>query len=481
METIGFWFVIKKLLTWRSVVDILLIAIGLFFLYRTVIRLGTWKIVSGIVIAFVAFFGAGLLDLRGLSWISRNVSQVAVIALIIIFQPELRKILERASSMRRVESGDLKQELSAMLAEALTGLARQKRGALMVVPGREPISEWIDGGQHLDARPSLPLIMSIFDPHSPGHDGALVVKNAKLTRFGVRLPISQGNGLSETYGTRHHAAMGLSERSDALVLVVSEERGQISFFRQGTMTVVKDGPQIVDAIMSHWQETGTYAFDLRKGLFRGPGLTQLAVSLVLAVVFLAGLIVDQSEFIEREFRLPVQYSAAPSGLVLLGQRAADVRVLLAGEKSDMDALAADQLRVTLDLSGAVPGSQTFAVGASNLRLPRGVQLVEMEPSIIQLTLSAVVEQEVPIKPQLVGQLDDNLKLVQVAVIPDRVNVRLPSTEARDAGMSVITTPIYLGGIREDTSVFGKIIAPSTIQPVEKAWPDVEVVIRVKDR
>jgi diadenylate cyclase len=479
METIGIVFVIKKLLTWRSMVDIVLVTAGLFFLYRTVIRLGTWKIVTGIGLAFAVFFGASLLNLRGISWIYSNVSQVAVIALLIIFQPELRKILERASSMRRVEGGDFKLDLSRMLAEALLGLARQKRGAIIVIPGREPVSEWIKGGQPLDATPSLPIIMSIFDPHSPGHDGALVVKNGKLTRFGGRLPISQSAGLPETYGTRHHAAMGLSERSDALVLVVSEERGQVSLFRQGIMTIMDEGQKIIDAILSHWQETATYAFDVRQGLLRGPALSQLAVSFVFAVIFLASLIVNQSEFIEKELVIPIQYVSAPADLVLMGQRVNEIRVRLAGEKSDMDSLVPDQLWVSLDLSSAVAGSQTFALSEQNLSLPKGVQLVDMDPSIISLTLAAVVEQELYVKPQLVGKLADNLRLEQVTVIPEKVKARLPVTEAKEDRLSVTTTPIYLGTIREDTSVLGKIIAPSVIQPVDKNWPDVEVIVRVK--
>jgi hypothetical protein len=86
----------------------------------------------------------------------------------------------------------------------------------VVFPGKEPIQEWLAGGYKLDARPSIPLILSIFDPNSPGHDGALIVAKGKFTQFGVRLPISQNSKLPNELGTRHHAAMGLTEKSDAL-------------------------------------------------------------------------------------------------------------------------------------------------------------------------------------------------------------------------------------------------------------------------
>jgi DNA integrity scanning protein DisA with diadenylate cyclase activity len=149
--------IIKELLTWRAIADILLITAGLFFLYRTLLRLGTWAILTGILLATAVFFVANFLDLKGIEWIYSNLSHVALIA----------------------------------------------------------------------------LIMSIFDPNSPGHDGALVVQNGLFAQFGVRLPISESQRLTEAFGTRHHAAMGLAEQTDALTLVVSEERGRISIFRNG--------------------------------------------------------------------------------------------------------------------------------------------------------------------------------------------------------------------------------------------------------
>jgi len=200
---------------------------GLFFLYRTLLRLGTWKILAGILIALVVFATASLLDLRGIEWIYSNLSQVALIALIVIFQPELRKIFERAASLRRSEIGKGASDLTFMVSDAMFALAQQRRGAILVLPGKEPLGEWLSGGLALNADPSLPLIMSIFDPNSPGHDGAIIIENGKLTRFGVRLPVSKTDNLPVEFGTRHHAAMGLSEVSDALV-VVSEERGSIS-------------------------------------------------------------------------------------------------------------------------------------------------------------------------------------------------------------------------------------------------------------
>lgn len=246
--------ILKPFVDWRALVDIVLMAAGLFFLYRTLQRLGTWSIAVGILVAMVAYLLASLLDLKGIEWIFDNLSQVAVIALIIIFQPELRKIFERAASVRRSQRVGADDNLAEILTESLYKLADRREGALVVLPGRDPLAEWLQGGHTLDARPSTPLIMSIFDHNSPGHDGALIVSRGKCDRFGVRLPISQSARLPEEYGTRHHAGMGLAERSDALVIVVSEERGTLTIFQNGRMKPIRSRSDLTAAIVRHWKE-----------------------------------------------------------------------------------------------------------------------------------------------------------------------------------------------------------------------------------
>jgi len=478
MEHIGVWLILKQLLSWRSIIDIILIAILLFFLYRTVIRLGTWKIVAGILIAYAVFFLASLLNLKGIEWIYGTVSQVAVIGLIVLFQPELRKLFERAASMRRVEGGEIQTVLPGLIADALFLLANQKRGAIVVIPGREPISEWTHGGQDLDAEPSLPIIASIFDPHSPGHDGALIIENGRLTHFGVRLPVSESTILPEFYGTRHHAAMGLSERSDSLIIVVSEERGQVSLFHHGTFTPLDSGDEIEKAIVSHWHETSTYAFDVRRGVLQGPATVQFIASLMLALIFWINLVAIKSEIIDKYLTIPVYYSALPPDLVLLGNKMDQVRIHIAGEASDLNMLSPNQFKVTLDLSKAHEGDQTLPISGENINLNKGIQLIEIEPSSVQLTLANIVEQYLPVIPQLVGKLPADLTIQQITVIPAKILVRMPATLIKDDGVQITTTPVYLDGIRETTTLFGKIIAPPEVAPVIKSWPDVKIIVRL---
>lgn len=473
-----FIIIVGQFFDWRAVIDILLMSIGLFFLYRTLQRLGTWGIVAGMLIAMAVYLLASLLDLRGIEWILGNFSQVAVIALIIIFQPELRKIFEQAASVRRYRHVDSGKEFAGILVDALWTLADKRRGAIVVLPGKEPIQEWLSGGFKLDAMPSLPLILSIFDPNSPGHDGALVAEKGKLARFGARLPVSKSQRFPEEYGTRHRAALGMSEKSDALVLVVSEERGKISVFKNGKMSAVHDRGGLIARILGHHREAASFLLHSPEEANRWQLVAQTSASLLLAILLWSTLLISQGQMLEKFVTVPVEFTASPPHLLLIGDKDKNIRLHLSGPRSDLDALNPAQLRAKIDLSKAVAGKQTVVINAENLRLPRNVRLRDAVPSSIELTLAEIVEQEISIKPQLLGRLPGDLKILSVTVIPPKVRVFSPAAGKKDKPISLITTPVYLESIDKDTGIFCKIIAPPSLQPIDKHWPDVEVVIKV---
>lgn len=467
-----------EFLSWRSALDILLIAAGLFFLYRTLLRLGTWKIMAGILLALVVFILANALNLKGIEWIYHNVSNVAVLGLIIIFQPELRKVLEKAVSVPPHRLRDQNTSLYHLTGEALIKLAQERCGAIIVFPGKEPINDKISGGYQLNAVPSIPLILSIFDSNSPGHDGAVIIEDGKLTQFGVRLPMSQSTRLSEEYGTRHHAAMGLAEQTDAMALVVSEERGKVSIFANGEMRPMRTADEITKAIVSHQREMGFLNRDSAPKI-RKRTIFQIAASLIIAVIFWSTLIVSQREMVERVLPVTIDYTAPAEDLVLVGEKANEVKLYLSGPKSDIDNLASNPPSVKIDLSKMAKGSQTIIITSENLRLPKGVTLLDTSPQQLKLTLAAVVEKNVPITPQIIGKLPGNLKIKKITVSPETVLVTIPVTKEERITEEVLTTPIYLESISTDSKLFCKIIARPSIQPVTKRWPDVEVFIEVK--
>ncbi len=472
-------FILREFLTWQALLDIALIAVGLFFLYRTLVRLGTWKILVGILAAFLVFTLANVLDLEGIEWIFQNLSHVAVIALIVIFQPELRKLLEKVVSLQKKKSVSGDDSLEQMVALSLWQLAKQKRGAIVVYPGKEPMQEKLSGGHRLAAEPSLPLIMSIFDPNSPGHDGAMIIEDNRLTNFGVRLPMSQTSRLPEEYGTRHHAAMGLAEQTDALVLVVSEERGLVSSFRNGTMTPLESIEEIAAAIKNHNVQENFLDID-RLGLRDRRTFVPLLVSLLLATIFWTTLITVNRQVVAKSLTLPLEYSSPGEGLLLVGDKDEQVRVQLTGPKSELDSFVMSQPTVKVDLSNMVEGKQTILLTGENLRLPARLSFLDSKPAQIVVTLAAMVKRSVPILPQLVGTLPTHLKIKQVKVIPGEIQVMMPPPKRGDKPLTLSTTPVYLNAVEEESRVFCKIIAPPTVQPVIRPWLDVEVLIEVAE-
>ena len=467
-----------EFLSWRALLDILLIASGIFFLYRTLLRLGTWKIMAGILMALVVFILANALSLKGIEWIYHNVSNVAVLGLIIIFQPELRKILEKAVLVpsHRVKDRDL--GLHFLIGEALYKLAQEHCGALIVFPGKEPLTDKTSGGFQLNALPSLPLILSLFDSNSPGHDGAVIIEDGKLSQFGVRLPMSQSTRLSDEYGTRHHAAMGLAEQTDALALVVSEERGKVSAFVNAEMKPLRNADEITRAIIAHQREMGFLNRDSSPKI-RKRTIFQIAASLIIAMVFWTSLILSQREMVERVFPVTIDYTAPAEDLVLVGEKPNEVKLYLSGPKSEIDNLASNPPSVKIDLSKMTKGSQTIIITSENLRLPKGITLLDTTPQQLKLTLAAVVEKNLPITPQILGKLPGNLKIKRITVTPETVLVTIPVTTKNERiTEEVLTTPIYLESISTDSRLFVKVIARPSIQPVAKRWPDVEVFIEL---
>ncbi|NLZ18164.1 MAG: hypothetical protein GX087_10610 [Desulfobulbaceae bacterium] len=468
--------------SWRTLLDIALISTGLFFLQRTLMRLGTWKIMAGIFLALFVFIGANLLDLRGIEWIYNNVSHVALIGLIVIFQPELRKVLERAvwAPPRGAQIND--ERLPKLIANCLSALAKDYCGALIVYPGREPIGEKTTGGFVLNAVPSYPLILSLFDPNSPGHDGAIIIVGDRITRFGVRLPMSNSSRLANSYGTRHHAAMGLAEQTDALALVVSEERGQVSAFFDGQMQLIEGTEEISDIIIGHLESVGLMRKKRSSWALNKDALLHGVVSLLIATAFSLSVLDTARNTVERSVIAAVDYTAsAADGSVLVGDRATEVKLHLSGPLTEMETLTQNPPHVAIDLRVLDQGKHSVVLTSDNLTLPKNVTLLDVSPAQLDLTLVPMEEKSMPITPQLVGKLPAGLKLKKVTLIPEGVEVVMPKTKNDRDSYKILTTPIYLDSITTDSRIFCGIIARPSIQPLAKRWPDVEVVIEVETK
>ncbi len=225
-----------------DILDILVIA---FIIYKAIgflLETKAGRLVKGIVILFVIYVLATGLELATLQWLLTKVMGSAIIAVVVIFQPELRRILETVGNTKFSHNRFFDNDDTAVaesidkIGKAVGFMSEKKIGALIVFERRNQLGEIVNTGTVLDAVASVSFVNNIFFPKSPLHDGALIVREGRLLAAGCILPLTQSENVHSDLGTRHRAAIGMSENSDAVVLVVSEETGIISIVVDGKIT-----------------------------------------------------------------------------------------------------------------------------------------------------------------------------------------------------------------------------------------------------
>ena len=216
-----------------NIIDIALVAWLLYFLIKAIVGTKIMILVRGVIIFFLAQFLANFLGLTTISWLITY----GVIALVVIFSPEIRIGLERlgrATEFFTTSEVSQEEKMVQAYVKAVAYMSPRKIGALVALQGARTLQEYISTGIPLDAEISGELLINIFIPNTPLHDGAVIVRNDKIAVSCAYLPLTENTGISKEFGTRHRAAIGLSEVSDAFTFVVSEETGGISVTYNGT-------------------------------------------------------------------------------------------------------------------------------------------------------------------------------------------------------------------------------------------------------
>lgn len=241
-----------SLLRLADIVDVAIITLVLYKLRDILSEARIWQIIKGILLFIVATWISGILQLNTINFILRNTMQVGILALIILFQPELRRMFERIGRTNfdmffREEEVDY-VKTSTEITRAACSLSRARLGALIVIEGKAPLNDVFGTGTELNAKVTSDLLITIFFNKTPLHDGAVVISNNKVRYAACVLPLTKNESLSRELGTRHRAAIGLSELSDASVIVVSEETGKISIAQNGVLTRDYTEPTLLEEV-----------------------------------------------------------------------------------------------------------------------------------------------------------------------------------------------------------------------------------------
>ena len=256
------WSIIRR----PTIVDILDIAIVAFLLYRLLMLTRDTRasqVLKGLGILFVLYWASDVLGFKALNWILNLVVNSGAVVLVVLFQKELRSALEqigRASSTRldRIRQGDprvridMREKCISELTTAITNLSRRRVGALVVIEQQTGLKDVIESGTHIDAEISAPLIENIFEPNTPLHDGAVIIRSGRVLGAGCMLPLSRNVNLSKDLGMRHRAGIGMSENSDAVVAIVSEETGVITMAVNGKLRRGFTGEQLTQELKDYF-------------------------------------------------------------------------------------------------------------------------------------------------------------------------------------------------------------------------------------
>ena len=277
MDRIGTWMWFLPRISLSNLVEIIIITIVIYEVLLWIMNTRAWTLLKGlaVILAFTLF--AAVFQLRIILWILERTATIAATALLVIFQPELRKALEQLGSQKIItnilsfddgkENNEFSERTVNEIVRATFEMAKVKTGALMVIEQNDSLKEIERTGIQINGLISSQLLINIFEHNTPLHDGAVVLRGNRVTAATCYLPLSDNMSISKDLGTRHRAAVGISETSDSLTIVVSEETGRVSVAQGGKLMRISDGEALRSVLSKRKdkEETSGSKFKLWKG------------------------------------------------------------------------------------------------------------------------------------------------------------------------------------------------------------------------
>ncbi|MBI5967781.1 MAG: TIGR00159 family protein [Deltaproteobacteria bacterium] len=434
---------------WQDVVDIVLISFILYRLYVWIQGTRALRILIALAALGLLYLLARWSGLFITTWILQYLWAIILVIAVVIFQSEIRQVLERMSPVRfflgRPEALD-RLVLDEVMRAAFE-LAQKRIGALIVFQRRDILEDHLKGGIPLDGRVSYEVLSSIFLPNSPAHDGAVIVSEGRIISLGCYLPLSDNSSLPRNYGTRHRAGIGLTERTDAISLIISEERGEVSLAIEGGITPMANPDDLKgrlesmlikpEQIKGRWQDAWTV------------NLVPKIVSLLLVLV-LWGFIAGQQR-VEMWLTIPLEYRNMPANMEISGELVNKVEVGLRGPRGLISGITPEQVRAHVDLSQATGGLNYIRLTTNNISIPLGMEITKLHPSSVRLRLENVKTRAVKVKPQFIGTLPRPLRLKSVWVEPPSIVLQGPESILAKV-REIPTQPVDLSLIKENQKI-----------------------------
>jgi diadenylate cyclase len=468
---------VKSLLSfirWQDIADIVIMSFLVYQLYTWFKNTKAFQVVIGLGSLGVLYLITRNLGFFMTSWILQELGTALFVLIIVIFQAEIRQALYRFSPLHNFFGRqDTGQQLDLVeLSTTIFSMAREKIGALIVFQRKEPIDEYLLHGIVLDSQVSGQLVGSIFRDGTPLHDGAVVIRQGRIYQASVHLPLSVNSDIPQYYGTRHRAALGLTERSDAAVVVVSEERGVVSLALSGCIQKLDTAEQLAGLLNRllyvpvHEESKPLHLNRVYKNFW--PKL------ITVLLVFITWLIITAREGEITNTLVPVKFQNLPANYLLTKSTPDDIEVQLRTFSSLIPVPKDGDISAEVDLSRINEGNNTVPIKKEDFRLPTGVIVTRVKPSVLRINIEKKAQKLLKIEPVVVGSLPGKQKLKKIKVDPGTVMVEGPEKSLARLG-NIQTEEIFLQSIHRNITLERKLVTPSS--QVRLLW-DGKVKIKI---
>ena len=372
---------------WQNAADFVALAIAIYLLLRWSRQARALRLALSILALHIAALLARQLDLVITGWVLDAATVVGLLVLIVGFQPELRRAIMRIDLFGR-GSPEGQLPVWASVASAAAALAEERCGALIVLVRNDSIAEVVTGGILVASRVSPELLQSIFQKTSPIHDGAAVIEGDLLMHARVFLPLTQRRA-PEHFGTRHRAGIGLTERSDAVVIVVSEERGEITFMHEGQIEPMPTQEALLARLrtIAPKDSGGVRRWSLvpdRSEVRIGAAALALSVLVWSATFLLPGRSI-------RVQAAPIEFRDVPLGLAIISQSADTVQVWVRASDFVFDSVNLGNLVAQCNLSNVHEGMNVVRLDSSVFAVPVGVRVEGWTPRELRIQLTSAAD------------------------------------------------------------------------------------------
>lgn len=411
----------------QDVADILIMTFLLYQLYSWFSRTRAMQVLLGLGVVTLIYFATRFLGLYMTSWILQELGTVLIVLIIVVFQSEIRQALYRFSLLRHLFEDNQTQQHTRFqdIAETLFDLAEKRTGAILVIQRSESLHDLMLNGVRLDCEISPQILEAIFYDGAPLHDGAALVQDGRIVLASCHLPLSVNADLPQFLGTRHRAALGLSERSDAVVAVVSEERGEVSLAVAGELRRMSSQVELVAALEEMVSPVNERPrMSLRQRWFSN--LVPKTAILLVVTVFWALITSRQGQI--TTVNAPVRLQGLPAELVLVRSVPEEVDVQVKSFSSLNPPPAKLDLVADIDLSGIREGQTSIRIRNSDFNLPSGMVIAGVNPPSIRIMTERKVRKIVPVRVMLKGGLTQGASGYEVVSDPARVEIEGPASQ-----------------------------------------------------